>query len=427
MAPCFDGDMRLVAVVAGLSLLVGGWARATVTLAEFSAPEELAIFAPEVSHAMSSALARAGFDVAAAAPGSASTLMGKIEPLGQERVRLVVQVEGRVVAVEGELERIDELVTALAEKLKEMLPANLRRTGNAAVAPEGGRSVRATPPPPAERPEQGTVTPVSAQNSRGAGAVRQGGGTKKETAGPIPAGSVGSSANRTGPGAPASSPSGSGVGSGAGGGERRDGEPRVEASPGHPEAPGGEPHGEENRSNEVERRPPTDSPPADRASPLAQVAPPPHRSRSESGVLLHYVGLPTGCQASLWATIAARTFLEHYLHVHVVPSGACGYQPLSQAVVEGSRAGVRSVLMMWFDQLDLAPSGLGYRASGSLRIMMVQDGRLVYHRQLPVGPRLMAIPDAARASSDLVTTALRAVGYELQRLLDNGRQGTASP
>jgi hypothetical protein len=110
-----------------------------------------------------------------------------------------------------------------------------------------------------------------------------------------------------------------------------------------------------------------------------------------------------------------------------VPSGACGYQPLSQAVVEGARAGARSVLMMWFDQLDLSPSGVGYRVNGSLRIMMVQDGRLVYHRQLPVGPRLMSVPDVARASSDLVTIALRAVGYELQRLLDNGHQGTAAP
>lgn len=414
--------MRLVAVVAGLSLLVGGWARAAVTLAEFSAPEDLAIFAPEVSHALGSALERAGFDVAAAAPGSASTLMGKIEPLGRERVRLVVQVEGRAVTVEGELERIDELVAALAEKLKEVLPANLRRTGNAAVAPEGGRSVRATPPP-AERSEQGTVAPASVQNVRGAGAGRQGTVAKKEPAGPPPAGVVGSSANRTGSGASGSSVSGSG----AGGGERREGESLVETSPGHAAVPGGESHGEESRSNEIDRRPATDSTPPDRTPSPAQVPPQLHRARSESGVLLHYVGLPTGCQASLWATIAARTFLENYLHTRVIPSGACGYQPLSQAVVEGSRAGVRSVLMMWFDQLDLAPSGVGYRANGSLRIMMVQDGRLVYHRQLPVGPRLMTIPDTARASSDLVTLALRAVGYELQRLLDNGHQGTASP
>ena len=390
-----------------------------MTLAEFSAPEELAIFAPEVSHALSSALDRAGFDVVAAAPGSASTVMGKIEPLGQERVRLVVQVEGRAVMVEGELERIDELVAALAEKLKEALPANLRRTGNAAAPSEGGRPARATPPPPAERSEQGAVASVGTQSGRAVGAGRQGAVAKKETAGPLPTSPVGSSASRTGPGVPGSNLPGAG--------ERREGEPRAEVSPGHVATLGGESHGEDNRTNEVERRPPTDSPPADRAPPVAQVPLQLQRSRSESGVLLHYVGLPAGCQASLWATIAARTFLEHYLHARVVPSGACGYQPLSQAVVEGSRAGVRSVLMMWFDQLDLAPSGVGYRASGSLRIMMVQDGRLVYHRQLPVGPRLMTIPDTARASSDLVTLALRTVGYELQRLLDNGHQGTASP
>ncbi|HEX2573883.1 MAG TPA: hypothetical protein VH877_30320 [Polyangia bacterium] len=411
--------MRLVAVIAGLSLLVGGWARAAVTLAEFTAPEKLAIFAPEVSHALHSALERAGFDVTIAAPGSASTLVGKIEPLGPERVRLAVQVEGRAVMVEGELERIDELVTALAEKLKEVLPANLRRPGTAAVAPEQGRSTRVTPPPPSERSEQGAVTLTSTQNSRGSGVGHQ--AVKKETTVPLPAVAVGSSATRTGPGAPASrTPA-----SGAGGGERRGGEPQVETPPVRPEAPG-EVHADESHPSEGERRQPTDSPPPDRAPPLAQ-AQPPHRSRAESGVVLHYVGLPTGCQASLWATIAARTFLEHYLHAQVVPSGACGYQPLSQAVVEGARAGARSVLMMWFDQLDLSPSGVGYRVNGSLRIMMVQDGRLVYHRQLPVGPRLMSVPDVARASSDLVTIALRAVGYELQRLLDNGHQGTAAP
>jgi hypothetical protein len=413
--------MRLAAVIAGLILLLGGRAPAAVTLAEFSAPEELAIFAPEVSHALRTALERVGFDVVAGVPGSASTLVGKIESQGEERVRLSVQVEGKMVATEGELERIDELVTGLAEKLKEVLPANLRRAGNAVVAPEGGRPVRATPPPPAERPEQGAAAPVNAQNGRGAG--RQ--VAKKETTGTVPAGATASSTSRTGTGTP---PSG-GLGGGASGGDRREGEPQKQISPGSSEVPGREAasRGEGNNSNEAERRQPADSTAADHVPVPAPAPPATHRPRSESGVLLHYVGLPTGCQGGIWATIAARTFLEHYLHARVVPSGACGYQPLSQAVVEGARAGVRSVLMMWFDQLDLTPSGLGYRASGSLRIMMVQDGHLVYHRQLPVGPRLMAIPDPARAGSDLVTMALRAVGGELHRFLDNGSQGPASP
>src|SRR5262245_27034335 len=93
-----------LALVAAMLLLPGAarGAAAAVTVPPFTSPPELAIFGPEVARAVSASLSQSGVEITA----DGAPVAGRIEALGEERVRLIAGVGGRSVQVEGPLEEI---------------------------------------------------------------------------------------------------------------------------------------------------------------------------------------------------------------------------------------------------------------------------------------------------------------------------------
>ena len=420
-----------------VTLGAAGEARASVSVGSFAAPEDLAFFAPEVQRVVAGSLDRAGIDVATS---GGLAIGGRIEALDGERVRLRAQVSGRAVAVDGELEHMDELATQLAEKIVGALPASARRAPGAPHTP--------LPPTLIARAQLDKASPRIPD----APIVSDKIAAHSEVAIAAPASSPARAAleNPVADRAPIELSTGKEV-------DRPVGKPVDKVLDQASDKPVDKPVDksvdkpvETDKSVDkpvdkpleraqpvspsdrtVERRaddPPSPPrleppPPADtlRAPPV--FAAPPRRWTPRAGVLgraiLHRVGTPQGCDAAEWAFMDSGARLERQLHIQIVRSRVCGYVPVANAAAEAASMGLRTVFMIWFDRLDLAPAGMSLRATGSLRVMAVHDGRLVYHRQLAVGPRQAV--DSARAAIDLVNDALTQVEGDLMNVTSDAR------
>lgn len=361
--------MRSLAWVAVL-LLMGGSAGAAVTVAPFVAPDDLVVFAPEVSRVFVSSLERAGVDVVAS---HGVTVAGKIEALGRERVRLKASIAGRSVEVEGELERIDRLVRELANALVAVMPAKARGGSGAASAkaaatpakPEAVPSARPSASaeesdPPAVKPDESVshareVTPDEPR------LVSVGPESGSSSSAPAPAAAAAVVPSR--PAVASSTSATSASSSGA-----------------------------------------------------------PSRASDYAGrAVLHSVNTPQGCSVGSLGTRAAYDFLDRRLRVKVVSIGPCGYLPAANAGIEAGRLGVSSVVMLWFDSLALEPAASGFRAVGQLRVMVVRDGRQVLHRAIRPLSRAVAGYDLQRSAYDLVTDGLNAISSDLASVLRDAR------
>src|SRR5262245_59934124 len=107
--------LRAGVIAFAVGLLLDAAAGATVSLTTFPAPEELSIFAPEVTSAVASSLEHAGVEVAPS--GGSTVVTGRIETIDADRVRLRAMVAPKPVEVAGEIERIDELCAELGARI----------------------------------------------------------------------------------------------------------------------------------------------------------------------------------------------------------------------------------------------------------------------------------------------------------------------
>lgn len=364
--------MRLFLPGFAALLLTLGAAQAAVTVAPLRAPGELALFGPEATRVLIAAFERAGVNVA---PGQAVQVNGRMEALKGERIKLIAAVGGHEVQVEGLLENIDDLVVAWAGKLLTALPSAARGSTagdktSATAKHEAGSNAQHS-----ETNKENKVTAVGETKTEkfdaavSLGKVELGRGEDDINAiFPAPTDRVTPASQPVQPAPVAAAATGSTA--------------TLPASPGRWWPTG----------NQFIGR-----------------------------TVLHTVGLPQGCALGSWATTAAREVLERRLRIQVAGLGACGYLAPVSAMVEASRIGVSSVVMLWFDSLALENTSLGYRAVGQLRIMIVRNGNVVLHRALHPAPRVSASPDLARAAYDLVTEGLNAMSGELRTVLVDSR------
>ncbi|MCS6913049.1 MAG: hypothetical protein NZ890_07410 [Myxococcota bacterium] len=92
-----------------------------VQVAPFASPADLAALGPEIGRALGAQLA--GVRVEARQGESEVTVQGRVEVEAGHRVRLEANARGQKVQVHGDLEHLDDLVTALGAQLRPLLEA----------------------------------------------------------------------------------------------------------------------------------------------------------------------------------------------------------------------------------------------------------------------------------------------------------------
>ncbi|MSP62249.1 MAG: hypothetical protein EXR72_18345 [Myxococcales bacterium] len=426
-------------IVFSSPVLLCAVATAAVAVPPFSAPDDLAIFAPEVARAVSASLERSGVDVSS----GGAPIAGKIEALDRDRVRLRATVAGRAVQVEGALEQVDELAADLGTRIAAALPASARRA--VGVAPPARATMAASP---VRAPDPISAAPAAVIPDRPVDKER----TAPRAAPPI--------AERAGPAPPPTAPA-----------TTAPPPPPVDppvtpAAPPPPDPPKAAPAiaGVQQARSATPAEaslpvaapaaaaPPAAAPPVVTRAPPAPVderrgqpqspygppafatpppppafAPPrlwprhgPTYPPSAATAVLHIIGTPEGCAVGTWSTFAAQQVLEQRLRVMTIRTQTCGFLSHAAATAEAQQLGVGAVVMAAFETLRLDPMGPGmYHPVGRLRVVVIRDGRVALDRSLDLEGRATQSSETSRAAYDLVTDGFTHLGGALQAVLAN--------
>lgn len=335
-------------------------------------PARMLGLAGELSRALVSTLSDAGLDVRLVAheargEGERGTevILGKLEEVGGERLRLTLTVRGVAVYSIGEQERLDDLVHAVG----------LQLTGKLAGM-DLGEPVSEPRPTPLGEPAAGSKTGSARPTSKpptgsGGGAPSAGGRPVTPTGSPPPLGSS--------PGRDAKDP------------------PSVPIATGTPDM----------------------SPPT-----VLAPRPAPDASRPRPRVAVHLVGEPAGLPPQLEGTgalsqQAMMAFLSTQLRVTALPSRLVGLTGGLDALTQSLRQGARHTLMARFDALRESYSAVGGRVLlGRLYIVLLLDGRPLFERSVVLSPTpYYPAETLGQALTRLVHSALEPIGSDLQTRL----------
>jgi hypothetical protein len=362
---------------------VTAWAKPRVQVAPFSVKgESLAFFGPEVGRAMAAALEGAGVETGAGAPDA---IVGRVEELPNERVRLTATLRGKTLSAEGPLEAIDAVATSLANKLAPLLLENDPAAQKLAEkrARDAERRAASVPPSrPAPRPRKVEAAPPAE--------------TKPETKPPpveeakpaAPPATEAPAAETPATSAPEAKP-----------------EAKAETRP--------EPPKPEWVPPRVDTPPPQAQPRADVEPPAPPSTPPPYFGGFVRGrVVAHAIAEPMGAYptAGVMATQALYAFLQRRLRLSVIPTGV-GITSPRIAADEAYRAAARAVVMARLDEVEILP---GPTARVRLEIEVIRDGRPVMRRVVESAPSDVGRrPLASDPIYQSVTMALEALVPEL--------------
>lgn len=387
-----QSGVRAVVALGVLLASATALAKPRVQVAPFSVHSEgLAYFGPEVGRAVIAALEGDGVETGA---GAAETIVGRIDELPGERVRLSATLRGRTLTAEGPLEAIDAVATQLANKMAPLLlendPAAQRlaekrardaeqRAASVPPSRPALRAARAEPPkPPATQPPKAPATHAQAPKAEPKPPA-------EKPAPPVEESEVDPSAEpKAEPEAKSESAS----------------EPKAEA----PKTPEWVPPRVDG--------PPTRGEPPPRVEPPAAAPPPPgyYGGFVRGRVVAHAVSdaHPVYAAAGVMATQALFSFLQRRLRVTVIPTGV-GITSPALASDEAYRAAARAVVMARLDSVEFVP---GPAARVRLEVVVVRDGRPVMRRVVDSGPT-----EPSRRGADpvyrAVTMALEAMVPEL--------------
>jgi len=391
-------NLRVRAVV-GLCVVLASataLAKPRVQVPPFSVHgDTLGYFGPEVARAVTAALEGDGVETGA---GAADTIVGRIDELPGERVRLSATLRGRTISAEGPLEAIDAVATQLANKTAPLLLENDPAAQKLAEKRARDAEKRAASVPPSRPPpKQARVEPPAKVQPARAEAPQP----EAKPAAEKPAVAVEESKPEAKPtDEPKSEPA----------------EAKVEAKS-EPKAEPPKPKSDAPKTPEW-APPRVDGPPAraEPASPPAAPAPPsppPYFGGFVRGrVVAHAVSdmRPTYPAAGTMATQALFSFLQRRLRLSVIPTGV-GITSPTIAADEAYRAAARAVVMARLDSVEFVP---GPAARVRLEVVVVRDGRPVMRRVVESAP---SDPSRRGAATDpvyqAVTMALEALVPEL--------------
>jgi hypothetical protein len=331
--------------------------------------EGLSHFQPAVTRAVAQALAESGVEVG---PGGETAVVGRVEELGDDRVRLSAAVHGRTVSVEGPIDALDSIAAQLAGRLAPMLGGSEEKATHAAApAATAGRKVPvqiakgtvAVDAKPAPAPSAAPATPAASTPPPASTAPAP----AKESPPPAP---VATPAKETpaAPPPPATAPAPAPTTTSAP-------PPVVSARPSDDE--------EESPARTPPRATGVYQPPARTAS----AYPPPAYGWVRGRVVAHAVAdIPnafTGAGQS--ATQALYYFLRGRLKLSVIPTGY-GLAPPNIAADEGWRSGARAVVMARIQGIEYRPNPAGQSVVTRLEIIVVRDGRIVLRKIVESAP-----------------------------------------
>jgi hypothetical protein len=326
--------------------------------------EGLSHFQPAVTRAVAQALGASGVEVG---PGGETSIQGRVEELGDDRVRLSATVHGRTVSVEGPIDALDSIAAQLAGRLAPMLGGNEEKaTHVAAPAATVGRKVPV-------QIAKGTVV-VDAKTAPAPSAAP----ATPAASTPPPASTAPAPAKESPPPAPVATPA-------------------KETAAAPPPAPAttttsAPPTTVSARPSEDEEEAPARTPPRPGGvyQPPARTAsayPPPAYGWVRGRVVAHAVAdIPnafTGAGQS--ATQALYYFLRGRLKLSVVPTGY-GLAPPNIAADEGWRSGARAVVMARLQGIEYRPNPAGQSVVTRLEIIVVRDGRMVLRKIIESAP-----------------------------------------
>jgi hypothetical protein len=384
--PILNLGVRAVVALCVVLASATALAKPRVQVAPFSVRgEALAYFGPEVGRAVTAALEGDGVETGA---GAADTIVGRIDELPGERVRLSATLRARTLSAEGPLEAIDAVATQLANKLAPLLLENDPAAQKLAEKRARDAERRAASVPPSRpSPKPARVEAPKAQPAR----VEE----PKAEAKPPVADKPAPPAEEAKP--PENKPT-----------EEAKSEPKSEPKIEAPKAPEWSPprvDGPPARSEPS--TPPAVSPPA------APPTPPPYFGGFVRGrVVAHAVSdpRPTYPAAGAMATQALFSFLQRRLRLSVIPTGV-GITSPNIAADEAYRAAARAVVMARLESVEFVP---GPAARVRLEVVVVRDGRPVMRRVVESAP---SDPNRRGVTTDpvyqAVTMALEALVPEL--------------
>ncbi|HEX6837744.1 MAG TPA: hypothetical protein VF334_14290, partial [Polyangia bacterium] len=338
-------------------------AKPRVQVAPFSVHgESLGYFGPEVARAVTAALEGDGVETG---PGAADTIIGRVDELPGERVRLSATLQKRTLSAEGPLEAIDAVATQLANKMAPLLLENDPAAQKLAEKRARDAEKRAASVPPSRpAPRVARVEPSKTEPARAEEPKPE---AKAATAEKAP------------PPVEEAKPTE---------------EAKLEAKPDTKAETKIDPKAElpkPDAPKPPEWSPPrVDGPPA-RAEPApvmtppAPPAPPPYFGNYVRGrVVAHAVAdpHPTYAAASGMATQALFAFLQRRLRLSVIPTGV-GITSANVAADEAYRAAARAVVMARLDSVEFLP---GPAARVRLEVVVVRDGRPVMRRIVESAP-----------------------------------------
>jgi hypothetical protein len=342
-------------------------ARPKVQVAPFAVKDDaLGYFGPEVARAVTAALEGAGVETGA---GAEATIVGRVDELSGERVRLSATLRGRTLTAEGPLEAADAVATQLANQIAPLLLENDPAAQKAAEKRARDAEKRAAAVPPS-RPARGSAVQARVEPKvapRAAVAAKP-----AEVAEPTVA-----DTKPVGDNKPEAKPPAGEVKADAKVIETAKPEVKAEAK----EAP---------KPDWVPPR--VDGPAKPEAAPAVAAAPsqpPPAPSPYYSGfvrgrVVAHAISDPPSSSygtAGVMATQALFAFLHRRMRLSVIPTGV-GVTSTAVAADESYRAAARAVVMARLESVEYLPSGARVR----LEVVVVRDGRAVMRRVVESAP-----------------------------------------
>jgi hypothetical protein len=350
--------VRAVALVAGLLVAATAFGRPRVQVAPFTVAKSddgLAYFGPEVARAVAAALAAAGVD---AGPGAELTVVGRIEELSGERVRLVAAVRGRSLSTEGPVDTIDALAAQLGGRLAPLVIEGEAASGRARPAERKVEAAKSEP----TKSEPTKSEPTKSEPAKSEPAKSEpakGETTKNETV------------------------------------ARADTAAAAESAPAAT-APAATEPARPTVTQPLEPYPPSY----------------PYGGFVRGRVVAHAIAdIPTAyAGAGAAATQALYGFLSRRLRLSLVPTGV-GMTSLQVATDESWRSLARAVVMARLDGVQYLNGPLGLSVRVRLEVAVVRDGRLVFRRAVDSTPS-----DPARRGRD-GDPVYQAVGQALELLV----------
>ncbi|HZS36345.1 MAG TPA: hypothetical protein VFF06_05940 [Polyangia bacterium] len=390
-------SLALVVVGVALPALAGARPRAQVTFAAGKGAEAVAYFAPEVARTVTARLDAAGLDAAADV-----AIVGHIEELSGERVRLTATVHGHTVSVEGSIENLDGVAEQLASRLVPLVAES-----GAHKASDAGHKA-AVPGAPRKSTEAGAERAAAEKTAAGERVA-----VVEKAAADKPAAERASTSAATSP-SPSTSTSAATITStstpATTTATTTSSAPAASADPTTP-------------SGEVASPPVVASAPAPRPpDPYlgAYRAPqPPGGAVARPRVVAHAVPDSPSAFAGngISATQAFFYFLQRRLGVVLISSGFVGLTTPQMAANEAWRAQARAVVMAHIEAVDYqqTPTGPGLRCR--LEVVVVRDGRVVLRRVVE-SPPAPASPSGRRGREldpmfMAVSQALEAIAGDL--------------